>query len=107
MEVRKIVLHSILEIFHFIPFWHLSYSIPKYSFYSIPFSIPYHALVETKNKTTENLFLRPTAVIYSKGLEIGIPISVSCKAAPESVNEMFLLHFLTHIEQTMQYHYKN
>ena len=36
MEVWKIVFHSILEIFHFIPFWHLPYSIPKFPFHSIP-----------------------------------------------------------------------
>ena len=32
----KMVFHSILEIFHFIPFWHLPYSIPKFPFHSIP-----------------------------------------------------------------------
>ena len=37
MEVWKIVFHSILEIFHSIPFWHLPYSIPKFPFHSIPF----------------------------------------------------------------------
>ena len=36
MEVWKIVFHSILEIFHSIPFWHLPYSIPKFPFHSIP-----------------------------------------------------------------------
>ena len=50
MEVWKIVFHSILEIFHSIPFWHLPYCIPKFPFRSIPFhfpfhSIPYHALM--------------------------------------------------------------
>ena len=34
--VWKIVFHSILEIFHSIPFWHLPYSIPKFPFHSIP-----------------------------------------------------------------------
>ena len=42
MEVWKIVSHSILEISHSIPFCHLPYSIPKFPFHSIPFSIPYH-----------------------------------------------------------------
>ena len=36
MEVWKIVFHSILKMFHFIPFWHLPYSIPKFPFHSIP-----------------------------------------------------------------------
>ena len=36
MEVWKIVFHSILEIFHSIPFWHLPYSILKFPFHSIP-----------------------------------------------------------------------
>ena len=41
VEVWKIVFHSILEIFHSIPFWHLPYSIPKFPFHFIP----YHALL--------------------------------------------------------------
>ena len=45
MEVWKIVFHLILEIFHCIPFWDLPYSIPKFPFHSIFYSIPYHALV--------------------------------------------------------------
>ena len=49
MEVWKIVFHSILEIFHSIPFWHLPYSIPKFPFHSILFSIPYHALSISKD----------------------------------------------------------
>ena len=43
MEVWKIVFHSILEIFHSIPFWHLPYSIPKFSIHSISSSIPFHS----------------------------------------------------------------
>ena len=42
LTVWKIVFHSILEIFHFIPFWHLPYSITKFPFDSIPFSIPFY-----------------------------------------------------------------
>ena len=42
--VWKIVFYSILEIFHSIPFWYLPYSIPKFSFHSIPFSIPFHTM---------------------------------------------------------------
>ena len=42
--VWKIVFYSILEIFHSIPFWHLIYSIPKFPFHSIPFSIPFHTM---------------------------------------------------------------
>ena len=41
MEVWKIVFHSILKIFHSIPFWHLPYSIPKFPYHSIS----YQALV--------------------------------------------------------------
>ena len=44
MEVWKIVFHSILEILHSIPFWHLPHSIPKFPFHSIPFSIPFHTI---------------------------------------------------------------
>ena len=44
MEVWKIVFDSILEIFHSISFRHVIYSIPKFSFHSIPFFIPFHAL---------------------------------------------------------------
>ena len=44
MEVWKIVFHSILDIFHSIPFWHLRYSIPKFPFHSIPFSISFHTM---------------------------------------------------------------
>ena len=40
MEVWKIVFHSILEVFHSIPFWHLPYSIPKFPFHFIFHSIP-------------------------------------------------------------------
>ena len=47
MEVWKIVFHSILEIFHSIPFWHLPYSPPKFPFHSIFHSIPYHALLKS------------------------------------------------------------
>ena len=39
MEVWKIVFHSILEIFHSIPFWHLPYSIPKFLFH-----FPFHSI---------------------------------------------------------------
>ena len=42
MEVWKIVFYSILEIFHFISFWHLPYSIPKFQFHFIPFSFSFH-----------------------------------------------------------------
>ena len=35
MEEWKIVFHSICEMFHFIPFWHITYSIPKFPFNSI------------------------------------------------------------------------
>ena len=38
--VRKIVFHSILEIFYSISFWHLPYSIPKFPFHSIFHFIP-------------------------------------------------------------------
>ena len=44
MEVWKIVFHFILEIFHSIPFWHLPYSIQKFPFHSILFSIPFHTI---------------------------------------------------------------
>ena len=40
--------HSILEIFHSIPFWHLPYSIPKFLFHSIFHSIPCHALPKSR-----------------------------------------------------------
>ena len=36
MKVWKIVFHSILEIFHSIPFWHHPYFILKFLFHSIP-----------------------------------------------------------------------
>ena len=39
------ILSSISFLKFSIPFWHLSYSVPKFPFHSIPFSIPYHALV--------------------------------------------------------------
>ena len=42
MEVWKIVFHSILEIFHSIPFWHFLYTIPKFPFHSIFLSISFH-----------------------------------------------------------------
>ena len=48
MEVWKIVFHSILEIFHSIPFWYLPYSIPKFPFHSIPFFIPFHTMPSFK-----------------------------------------------------------
>ena len=44
MEVWKIVFHFILEIFRSIPFWHLPYSIAKFPFHPIPFSIPFHTM---------------------------------------------------------------
>ena len=46
MKVWKTVFHSILEIFHSIPFWHLLYSIPKFPFHSIPFhTIPWLSIL--------------------------------------------------------------
>ena len=64
MEVWKIVFHSILEIFHSIPFWHLPYSIPKFPFHSIP----YHALLAVINDASFLLrslgFLKLLIVIF-------------------------------------------
>ena len=54
MEVWKIVFHSILEIFHSIPFWHLPYSIPKFPFHSIFHSISCPAL-ENQNEALTRL----------------------------------------------------
>ena len=50
MEVWKIVFHSILEIFHSVPFWHLPYSIPKFRFHFIP----YHALTRVATETLKS-----------------------------------------------------
>ena len=61
MEVWKIVFHSILEIFHSIPFWHLPYSIPKFPFHSIP----YHALLAEASFLLRSLgFLKLLIVIF-------------------------------------------
>ena len=60
MEIWKIVFHCVLKIFHFVPFWHLPYSIRKFSFHfgifhipygnfcSIPSSIPYHGPIHIR-----------------------------------------------------------
>ena len=43
MEVWKMVFRSSLKIFHFIPFWHLPYSISKFPFHTKPWlSILYY-----------------------------------------------------------------
>ena len=44
MKVWKMVFHTILKIFHSIPFWHFPYSIPKFPFHSIPFFILFHSI---------------------------------------------------------------
>ena len=44
MEVWKIVFHSILEIFHSIPFHSGIFHIPYQNFRSIPFHVPFHSI---------------------------------------------------------------
>ena len=50
--VWKIAFHSILEIFH--------YSIPKLPIHSIPFFIPYHALVVVSGMLTKIILILKT-----------------------------------------------
>ena len=66
MEVWKIVFHSILKIFHSIPFWHLPYSISKFPFYSIFHSTPYHALFVDSMLLLLLLHFTPTVVASLK-----------------------------------------
>ena len=44
---------------------HLPYSIPKFSFHSIPFSIPFHSLLVGKDKR-KHIGLRDVKVILGK-----------------------------------------
>ena len=61
--VWKIVFHSILEIFYFILFWHLPYSIPKFPFHSFFHFIPCPA----NNLITQNTSLTYTGIDFEKG----------------------------------------
>ena len=71
MEVWKIVFHSILEIFHFIleifhsiPFWNLSYSIPKFQLHSIPIAYPFHTMPCPWSVCTKQYFC--STAVWSK-----------------------------------------
>ena len=83
MEVWKIAFHSILEIFHSIPFWHLPYSLPKFPFHSIFHSIPYHALLKIRErllrricfgirKNNTNFYASTICVFFFEGRPQGI-----------------------------------